>query len=258
MFNIESFDIKLDTEFIGRNFIYSEELDSTNSVLLDKKNNFSHNGTVVLAEKQVKGKGRKDRIWYSAKSQNLTFSILLTDKKYFRKNLSLINFAVSLSVAYAIENLHQIRTEVKWPNDVLVGGKKIAGILLESVSQGSTIDKVVIGVGLNVNQVLFQGNFAIQPTSLKLELNDETVEREGLLAELLNTLEENLEKLLKKPEQIMKEWKSRCRMIGEKISVVEGESERYGIFEDIDDDGFLLLKSGGKTEKIHFGDVSLR
>lgn len=258
MFNIESFDIKLDTDFIGRNFIYSEELESTNSVLMDKKNNFNVNGTVVLAEKQSKGKGRKDRIWYSAKGQNLTFSILLTDKKYFKKNFSLINFAISLSVATAIENLHQIRTEVKWPNDVLVGGKKIAGILLESISQGSKIERVVIGVGLNVNQVMFQGSFSIDPTSLKIELNDETIDREDLLAELLNTFEENLDKLLKKPDSILKEWKSRCRMIGEKISVIEGDSELYGIFEDVDDEGFLLLKTKGKTEKIHFGDVSLR
>ncbi len=258
MFNIESFDIKLDTDVIGRNFVYSEELDSTNSVLLDKENKFKVNGTVVLAEKQLRGKGRKDRVWYSAKGLNLTFSILLTDKRYFKRNFSLINLAISLSVATAIENLHQIRTEVKWPNDVLAGGKKIAGILLESVSQGSKIEKVVIGVGLNVNQMMFQGSFSIQPTSLKIEMNDETVDREVLLAELLNTFEENLEKLLKKPENILKEWKARCRMIGERITIVEGDSVKYGIFEDVDDEGFLLLKTKDKTEKIHFGDVSLR
>ncbi len=102
MFSLENFDIKLNTEYIGRNFIYSEEIDSTNTFLLNKGNKFNTDGTVLLAEKQNKGKGRKDRIWYSAKGQNLTFSILLTNKKSFQKNFNLINFVASLSVAVSI------------------------------------------------------------------------------------------------------------------------------------------------------------
>ena len=256
MFNLEDFDIKLDTDFIGRNFIYCEEVESTNSLLLDKENKFNVNGTVALAEKQMKGKGRHSRIWYSAKDQNLTFSILLTDKKYFKKLLNIINFAASLSVALAIENLYQLKTELKWPNDILINGKKTAGILLESFSHGSSIERMVIGIGLNVNQTLFQGSFNYPPTSIKQETN-ESIEREKLLSEILNIFEDMLYSIEIKSKEIMNDWKSRCRMIGEKISITDGDNSRYGIFNDIDENGFLLLRTGNKIEKIHFGDVSL-
>ncbi len=257
MFNLESFDIKLNTEFIGRNFIYTEEIDSTNTFLLDKSNKYNTDGTVLLAEKQSKGKGRKDRVWYSAKGQNLTYSVLLTDKKLFSKNLNLINFASSLTVALSMENQFQLKPDLKWPNDVMINGKKIAGILLESTSTGSRIERLVIGIGINVNQTQFQGSYNVVPTSLKNELHI-TVEREKLLAELLNNFEEILQRVKNEPGEVMKDWKSRCRLIGEKIAVIEGEDIKYGIFDDLDDQGFLLLKTKGKIEKIHFGDVSLQ
>ncbi len=256
MFNLESFDIKLNTELIGRNFIYSEEIDSTNTFLINKNNKFNNDGTVLLAEKQNTGRGRKDRVWYSAKGQNLTFSILLTNKKYLGDKFNLINFAASLSVANAIENLYQLRTELKWPNDVLVNGKKIAGILLESISQGNKIERLVIGIGVNVNQVMFQGSYNLPPTSIKLETND-SIDRERLLAELLNTFEETLNKLDNLSNEVIRDWKTKCRLIGEKISIIENEKVKYGIFDDLDENGFLLLKNKGKIEKIHFGDVSL-
>jgi len=256
LFDLEAFDIKLNTEIIGRNFIYSEEIDSTNSYLLDKAKKNNINGTVVFAEKQNKGKGRKDRVWYSAKGQNLTFSILINDKVLLKDKYNIINFAASLSVSQAIENLYQLKTELKWPNDVLVEGKKIAGILLESTSQGNKMERLVIGIGMNINQAMFQGSFNIEPTSLKVELN-QSVERERVLAEILNIFEENLSHVEEHPADILKDWKVRCRMIGEKISITEGENTRYGIFDDIDDNGFLLLKAKGRLEKIHFGDVSL-
>lgn len=257
LFNIENFDIKLNTDFIGRNFIYTEEIDSTNSFLLDKSNKYNTDGTVLLAEKQIKGKGRKDRIWYSAKAQNLTFSILLTDKKHFAKDFNLINFGTSLAIALSIENQFQLRTELKWPNDVLINGKKIAGILLESTSQGSKIERLVIGIGLNVNQSQFQGIYNIPPTSVKNEIQL-PVDRERMLAELLNNFEEILNRIKTEPAEILKDWKARCRLIGEKIAVVEGENVKYGIFDDLDSEGFLMLKTKGKIEKIYFGDVSLQ
>jgi len=254
-FNFENFDIKLDTDFIGRNFIYSEEVSSTNSLLLDPKTPAA-NGTVLLAEKQTKGHGRKERPWYSMKGLNLTFSILLINRNYFKKNFNLINFASSLSTAISIESLYQLKTELKWPNDILINEKKVSGILIESASKGEKIERVVIGTGLNVNQTSFQGNYSVQPTSLKLEIN-QNIERETLLADLLNIFEETLENVLHNPAWILKEWKERCRMIGEKISVTDGVNTRYGIFDDINENGFLMLRNGKKIEEIFYGDVSI-
>lgn len=256
MFDLELFDIKLDTDFIGRNFIYADEVDSTNSMLLHRANKFEKDGTVILSEKQLQGRGRKDRVWYSNKEQNLTFSLLLKNRSFTGTKLNLINFASSLAVALAIENLYQLKIELKWPNDVLINGKKTAGILLESTSSGKKIERVVVGIGINVNQTSFQGNYKIPPTSIKEESGN-IVEREILLAEVLNIFEEILLWIEEKPNEILKDWKARCRMIGEKISVSEGSEVKYGIFDDIDESGFLILKNGRKYEKIYFGDVSI-
>ncbi len=256
MFNIEVFDLKLNTDFIGRNFVYAEEVSSTNSFLLDKNSNYNQSGTVVLAEKQSAGRGRMDRVWYSQKDQNLTFSILLKGNKKFNQKINFINFAATLAIAISIENLYQLRTELKWPNDVLISGKKVSGILIESTSSGSKIEHIVIGIGINVNQPIFQGKFNITPTSIRNEIND-MVDRERFLAEVLNNFEELLNKAIENGNFILREWRERCKMIGERITVTDGTNVQYGIFEDIDESGFLLLKSKDKMQKIHFGDVSI-
>ena len=256
MFNIENFDIKLNTDYIGRVFVYADELPSTNTFLLDKSSGYNQSGTTVLAEKQITGKGRKDRVWYSAPDSNLTFSILITKDKFLFNNVSLINFVASLSVAISIENLFQLKTELKWPNDVLLNSKKTSGILIESISQGNKIERLVIGIGVNVNQNSFQGLFNYPPTSIRNELG-RIVEREKFLAEILNNFELLLEKIKHSKTEVLNDWRARCKMIGEKISIVENDLEKFGIFYDIDDDGFLLLQTKDGVEKIHYGDVSL-
>lgn len=256
MFNIENFDIKLNTDFIGRIFVYADELASTNTFLMNRNSGYNQSGTVVLAEKQLTGKGRKDRVWYSVPESNLTFSILITKDKFLFNNSSLINFVASLSVAVSIENLFQLKTELKWPNDVLLDGKKTSGILIESISQGNKIERLVVGIGVNVNQNSFQGLFNYPPTSIRNELG-RTVEREKFLAEILNNFELLLEKIKHNKTEVLNDWKAKCKMIGERISVVENDLEKFGIFYDIDDDGFLLLQTKDGIEKIHYGDVSL-
>lgn len=254
MFNIEQFDIQLETEILGRNFLYFEEIDSTNTYLLTTREKLK-NGTVVLAEMQLHGKGRRNRNWESMIEQSLTFSVLLNDELESQQT-NLINLATSLSVAQALENLYQLNVELKWPNDILVNRKKIAGILLESSSKGSKLEKMILGIGLNVNQPNFKGKFQVPPTSVRMELK-KTVSREKLLSETLNLLEDNLITLDKNQNKILNNWRHRCKLIGEKVKIIDEKSERYGVFEDIDDDGYMLLKIRNTIEKIHFGDVSL-
>jgi BirA family biotin operon repressor/biotin-[acetyl-CoA-carboxylase] ligase len=256
MFNLESFDIKLETDWVGRNFIYCDEISSTNSDLLANKKLYKKSGTVLFAEKQLKGKGRKDRTWQSAKGLNLTFSILLTKDIVSELNINQLNLAASLTVALSIENLYQLRTELKWPNDVFINSKKVAGILIETTVKGSKIERVVVGFGINLNQIVFQGDFNYPPTSLKLE-SKVNIDRELVLAEVLNTFEELLMKLQVQPDSILEEWRNKCKMIGDKITITDGEKSTSGTFYDIDDNGYLLLKKNDVIEKIHFGDVSL-
>ncbi|MEJ2104304.1 MAG: biotin--[acetyl-CoA-carboxylase] ligase [Ignavibacteriaceae bacterium] len=256
MFNLENFDIKLETEWVGRNFIYCDEITSSNSELIGNKQKYKKSGTILLAEKQIKGKGRKDRTWQSAKGMNLTFSILLNKDVASELNINQLNLASSLTIALSIENLYQLKTELKWPNDVLVNGKKVAGILIETSIKGSKIERVVIGFGINLNQISFQGEFNYPPTSLKLETRTD-IDREIMLAEILNIFEELLTKLQSNPQSILNEWREKCKMIGDKITITDGDKTKSGIFYDVDDNGYLLLKRNGEIEKIHFGDVSL-
>jgi BirA family transcriptional regulator, biotin operon repressor / biotin---[acetyl-CoA-carboxylase] ligase len=255
MFNIENFDIKLETNFLGRNFIYSEEVASTNSYLLKNTTELKH-GTTIFSEYQSEGRGRLKRPWNSTKGQNLTFSVLL-NKNLHKLNPNHISLAASLAVSYAIENLFQLKTDLKWPNDVLINNKKVSGILLESSSKGSDIEKIVIGIGVNANQTKYTGEFKIQPTSIKFELKRE-IARERLLSEILNVFEDLISQLIKSPKKILSEWRDNCRMIGEAVTIEIGEEKKYGIFYDLDANGFMILKIGDKLEKITSGDITVR
>lgn len=255
LFNIEEFDIKLDTEFIGRNFIYYDEVDSTNSELL-KDDRIKLNGSVMLAEYQLKGRGRRDRNWIAEKEQALTFSILLTEKNS-SKNINFVNLAASLAVAQSIENLYQLDIQLKWPNDIMIGNNKVAGILIESTSIKEKIDRVVVGIGVNVNQSSFAGKFIIPPTSIRKEFH-KTVKRERLMSEILNEFEEIFNKIKNDREKILDNWRVRCKWIGEKIKIVDGESEVFGLFEDINENGYLILKTRDDKRTIYSGDVSIR
>ncbi|HOJ17500.1 MAG: biotin--[acetyl-CoA-carboxylase] ligase [Ignavibacteriales bacterium] len=254
LFSLEKFDLLLDTEWIARNFIYLDEVDSTNSFLLKSKD-IKINGSVALSEKQNEGRGRLDRTWLSARGLNLTFSVLFTKLKKIEK-LNFLNMGSSLVVAQTLENLYALKTELKWPNDVLINKKKISGILLESVSSGSKITRVVLGIGINVNQPIFHGDFRIEPTSIKIETGNYG-DKERILAEVLNRLELMIDKIDENPDSMLDDWRERCRMIGDEVEVRQNDKSKYGIFDDIDKDGNLLLKVKGKIEKINFGDISL-
>lgn len=255
-FNIEKFDIQLETDWIGRNFILIDEVDSTNTFLIENKEISKVNGTVVFSEKQNKGKGRFDRQWYSSKGLNLTFSILLTINEKLKNKLNFINLGTAVVIANSIENLYQLNVNLKWPNDVLIKNKKIAGILIETSSKNDKIYNTVIGIGLNVNQTSFQGNFKNEPTSIKLEFG-QTVEREKLLAEILNNFETMINEVKENSNFILKEWREKSNMIGEKISVQQDDKITDGIFYDIDDNGLLLLKTKNEILTISSGDVTI-
>ncbi|KAB2838512.1 MAG: biotin--[acetyl-CoA-carboxylase] ligase, partial [Melioribacteraceae bacterium] len=153
--------------------------------------------------------------------------------------------------------LYQFKVNLKWPNDVLINNRKISGILVESSSKGNKIEKAVIGIAVNVNQSGFAGQYTIQPTSVRKEFKKE-VSREKLLSEILNCFEEIFEQSLINPEKVLNDWRSRCKLIGEKIKIEDEGKTIHGVFEDIDKNGYLLLRTPKELSTIHFGDISLR
>jgi BirA family biotin operon repressor/biotin-[acetyl-CoA-carboxylase] ligase len=214
------------------------------------------NGSVVMAEKQLNGKGRLERVWFSSKFENLTFSVLFTDKKLLALNPLIYNFGSVVAVARAIETLFQIQTKVKWPNDLLIKGQKVSGILSESTVVGSSVNRLVVGIGLNVNQTNFQGDYNIPPTSIAAELGI-PVQRERVLAELLNQFEEIVIGCGNDPAKLLKDWKDRCPSIGDRIEIRQGDKVFDGIFDDVDETGALILRHNENFTKFHYGDVSL-
>jgi BirA family biotin operon repressor/biotin-[acetyl-CoA-carboxylase] ligase len=104
---------------------------------------------------------------------------------------------------------------------------------------------------------MFEGKFNVPPTSIRKEFGKAT-SRERLLAEILNEFEKAFKKVLKNPEDILNNWRSKCKMIGEKVKIINGDKEIYGVFDDIDENGFLLLKEMDGVKRVHSGDVSLR
>lgn len=256
-FDIETFAIEVDAEIIGSHFYYFEEIESTNTFALQEIEELP-NGTVILAEKQNNGRGRFNRKWYSLPEQNLTFTIVLKDK-FLKIHPPLLGFVASLAIGNTIENLYQLKVNFKWPNDVLVNGKKICGILLESKYEGNRLKKAIVGIGLNVNQKVFQGSYIIPPTSIILELKTkDQISRERTLSEFLNIFEEKLYLALRDTKEIVEDWKARCPMIGDRVTLENENVELYGIFEDVDIDGSLILRTKDKVEKITYGELSIR
>lgn len=190
MFNINRFISSLEARWLGKNLEVLEEIQSTNSYLKAKSDE-PIDGFLVLAESQVQGRGQSNRVWKSEAGKNLTFSL------YFRplspKRLHSLTVVIAHSCAKVLSDFTQKQVLIKWPNDLISGGQKVGGILVESELKGNKVEKLIIGIGINVNQITFDPEIP-NPTSLKLLIGkDEDVSREEVLAELCNKLETELE-----------------------------------------------------------------
>lgn len=169
------------------NLLYFDSINSTNEYLKENQTTLD-DFTFVSTSFQTNGKGREDRDWFSEKNKNLLFSFLIKDKSLIKKYKSLSIGSASLLARFLeLEGLKDVK--VKWPNDVYIKDKKIAGILLE----GDINKYLVIGVGLNVNQDVFKGEYRVTPTSMKLELKKE-FDLENLKTKLFQFLEKHIHK----------------------------------------------------------------
>jgi BirA family transcriptional regulator, biotin operon repressor / biotin---[acetyl-CoA-carboxylase] ligase len=202
MFDSEDYNKRLNTRWIGTPLVYLEKTDSTNNWLkpLPKKS-LSH-GTVLLADDQSTGRGQKKRVWRSEPGKNLTFTIALCPQLQGRYDrLGLLSLMAGAGIVRALTRLYDKRFYLKWPNDIMLSGRKLGGILTEIVFNGSRLDRVLIGIGLNVNQTRFPDDLP-DASSLSSELQMECC-REEILTVLLEEVESCYIRWLKQDEQLV-------------------------------------------------------
>lgn len=228
------------TQWLGAHFIYLRETDSTNIFCKNLSSDQFSTGTVVLTDNQTKGRGRYGKKWVSAKNKNLTFTAVFKPNSGDR--LALLTLASALSVKYALQKYTDTEILIKWPNDVIANGKKIAGLLTECVFNGSEIDRVLIGIGLNVDQKEFGESLQDSVTSVKL-LPGTNPSREKLLADILQQMEFMYKRWLKFDSQLHLEINRHMIGYGEwvKLEVDDRDIENEFKFCGINEKGYLIV-----------------
>ena len=244
----------LETRFIGQRVIYYPRLASTMDTARQRAQQGAAEGTVIIADKQTAGKGRINRVWSSPKG-SITLSIILYPTLF---HLPALIMLASLAVVHSIEAVTGLEVQIKWPNDVLINGKKVCGILIESDARGDVVAYAIIGIGINANFRL--ADFP-EITSLATSLADELgmdVSRVNVIRWLLAEME-RLYLVVSDGETIYEEWRDRLVTLGRKVRVEAGETIFEGVAESVARDGSLLLRRlDGSLSKIVAGDTTLR
>lgn len=248
----------LKTKYIGRNFIHFDEIDSTNTQAKRECAQKVIEGMVITAEGQTKGKGRLGRQWTSPKGTGIWMSVVLTPDiaPVLAPKTTIIGAA---AVYKALKDIN-IDAGIKWPNDIVVDGKKVCGILTEMNAEMDRINYIVLGIGINVNAEEFPEELKDKGTSLRLQLGKE-INRKELTAKVLNYIEYFYD--LFKNTGSIKEVINICRkgsvLLGKEVKVINGGKEIICTAIDIDEDGELIVKHGdGTIHKVLSGEVSVR
>lgn len=248
----------LDTLFIGKQVVFRETLDSTQNLALSLASNPDSHGTVVIAEQQKCGRGRQKHKWLSPRG-GIWLSVILKPEIPTSK-ITLLPFAAALAVCDAIRAAG-LAAGLKWPNDVMISGKKVAGILLDISAEADRVNHAVVGIGINANvdaSAISARLEGIKIASIKEELG-RTVNRLDLAKVLL----ENLERYYLEMEQrgavtILQKWRKYSDMLGHKVAVTQNGRTIQGVAADVNDDGLLLLQTGDGEVNVVSGEVSVR
>jgi BirA family biotin operon repressor/biotin-[acetyl-CoA-carboxylase] ligase len=244
---------RLHTRYLGRNLLYLETASSTQDVARAEAERGGPVGTAVLAEEQTAGRGRLGRAWVSPAGKNIYVTLVMRPPAPKLRVLSIVS---PLAIAEALEGIG-LAPRLKWPNDVLVGGRKIAGILIETELSGDAVKYALVGIGLNVNfDVEAVPEIATIATSVRRELGRDA-SREELLAALLNAFEARYEQALG-DDAVFQAWRSRLETLGRRVRATLGERVEEGVAEDVDAEGNLLVRrDDGSLAVVEAGDVTL-
>ncbi len=244
----------LKSRIIGREIILLDEIDSTNTYAKGLARKAAIEGTVVIAKNQIKGRGRMGRSFYSSKDNGIYMSIILRPQG---ENSLKITSMAAVAAANAIDEICGTKTQIKWVNDLYLGGKKICGILAEGVINPQTQmpNYVVLGIGINVKRMELPSELSDIATSIENEIG-KRISRNTLISEILSSLDrlyENYEK-----GEFLEEYKKRSMVLGKDIKVICGDKAYCARAEDIDEAGGLIINRNGKKEVLSSGEVSIR
>ena len=238
----------LSTTSLGQRLYLHDDLGSTNSEASALAHAGAPHGTVVVAERQSAGKGRRTRSWYSPPGANIYCSIVVRgkgQKHTLAEWLSWVPLISALAVSDAVHSVASVPLRLKWPNDLLFHERKVGGILCESSHVSADDPVVIIGIGLNVNlpQESFPDELRLMATSL-VEISGRPIDRNRLIAQLLAEIEQGLEELGSHgPDRLRLAYMSRCHTLGKPVRVILGkDQELQGRAESISADGALQVR----------------
>lgn len=251
MFSLNLYKKNLSTDFIGQAIQYYNELDSTNTKAWELIAENSENGTVIITDNQLKGRGRQANKWISIPGKSLTFSIILYPNT-LPNQMTLYSLIAGLAITDCLIE-YDIHVQLKWPNDILINGKKVGGILCESKISGGVIKSMVIGIGLNINETIeeFPEDLCNNVTSLTIESGRE-YQLEILLANILNHLEHRVQN---RDEAQLIDWEKRCAHLNQKVTFRSGNEIVTGIFKGLSSTGQAMISINNKEVKFDSGEI---
>ena len=245
--------------FAKAGFFHFNDTESTNLTAEKLAEEGAPEGTLVVAEYQTRGKGRIGRSWFSPRGEGIYASLILRPE-IFPTEAPKLTLMASVAIAEAIRAFAPVDASIKWPNDILIGGKKVCGILTEMRAEMDRIYYVVIGVGINVNTPYESLPRDIRHTATSLSIETgRSFSRTELLRKCLESFEKNYEIFKKRGfDPVKKRWEHLTKMIGEEIRVDMVGVTHTGVCQGISKDGFLIMKDHeGGLRKIISGDVSI-
>jgi BirA family biotin operon repressor/biotin-[acetyl-CoA-carboxylase] ligase len=246
----------LSTHIVGRKLFVFASIDSTNACAKTLADAGTEEGAVVVADFQTAGQGRQGRSWQSEPGANLLFSCILRPQLP-QEQAGLLTFYASVAVARALEAVAGTTIECKWPNDVLLNGKKCCGILLENSFVGGAISSSILGIGVNINQLHFPPDLEKRATSLRRELGME-FNRNHILQAILGELDALLPEVKQGAfERILSEWNARCTMFGKSITIANHDSTFVGTALRLHTDGGLVVDTAEGRRIVYSGDITV-
>lgn len=255
----EEIESRIETEVFGRRVVYFEGIDSTNTYAKKLAEELDTHGALIVANEQYHGKGRRGKNWDSPKEGGI-FMTLILKPNIPPLRASMLTLVAGLAVSNSIYQLYDIKNQIKWPNDIVINGKKVCGILTEMSTEFDYINHLVIGIGINANQDEFQEEVRQVATSLSLEYGKKIL-RAKLIASIMKNLEEYYHVFMKTANlaELKKEFNQRLASKDSQVVVIEAGTKYEATALGINDEGELHIKTKEGIEKnIISGEVSVR